>query len=182
MKGFKLEYKDSLSARKYFEQATHKFLSAYQADTINIEIVKLLPDAYYKIQKFDSALLWAIKLLPSDSLRTLDVPTSFAGILREIGFYYLNLADIETGKQFLQRSLRLDSTQHYNFLGRLEELSDQIFYRKYPKQIEEFELKQIDPCQYSLSILTLGNEIGKDDQFVETYLPGKIQQKKKNCR
>ena len=146
MQGFKLEFSDSLSSRKYYEKAIDTFLAAYRLDTSNIELGTYLSDLYYNVQKFDSALIWGLKLLTIDSLKNAKkVPIAFANSLDHLGFCYLNVGDIQTGRTYLEKALLINKRNTSLLAQKLLDLSDRIYFEKYSKQIDELVRRKIDP-------------------------------------
>jgi hypothetical protein len=194
MKGYEQELKeltdssaskDSLSAKEYYEQAIRKFVTAYQLEPTIEDLGIYLSGLYYNVQKFDSALLWAAKRYPSDSLKySKSRPTYFAKVTAELGFYYLNVGDYNKGSYYLQKAYAADTTADQILANKVIRLSNQIYYAKYPGQISDLKSKNINPCLYSAEILQLVLLFGKSTKYTDfgVFNPEEIKNRRKNCR
>jgi len=80
--GFKLEVRGSDSSKIYYREALNKFMESYLTDSTNLDLAIYLPDVYYKLGLFDSAILWQSRLKPIDSIYNLsnnNRPRTFYG-------------------------------------------------------------------------------------------------------
>lgn len=178
IQGVEFGLSDSLSSRKYYEEAIEKFLTSYRLDTSNTKLGTYLSFLYYQVQKFDSALAWGIKLLPIDSINSAgEAPMAFAGSLTHIGLCYLNIGDLSAGSEYLRRGLLLDNRSSSIITHQLMDLSDQIYNKKYQQHSEVLLKRKVNPCEYSIDIMTLALKISDS----ATYIRSLLKERKKNC-
>ena len=181
MQGFKIEFDDSLGAQKYYRNSVNKFTAAYQADTTNLKLCGYLDYVYYKIQKYDSALYWAQRLFTLDSVENFDQKTAS----RSYSFFGKCLiyeGDLTNGKKYFQMALNADTTQIFILTQTLSDIADQFYFKTIPIQLNK--LKTINPCKYSIDIMRLGLDIGKNKNVATDFLfsSTKIQEREKSCR
>lgn len=180
--GFTIEFDDSLAGQKYYRQAIKIFNASIAADPTNLRLATYLSDLYFKEQKFDSALIWAQRLFPFDSIEFFkDNKISISSRYRFIGKCFLYEGDLKNGSKYFQMALNVDPTQVIILTQTLSDIADQFFFRTIPIQINK--LKSIDPCRYSIDILHLGQDIGKKEKYATKFLfsNDKIKDREKTC-
>lgn len=183
--GFTIEFEDSLAGQKYYKQAIEKFNAAYNADTTNIQLGTYFSDLYLKTQQFDSALYWALRMYPFDSVNYYKGnPISISQSYSFIGSCYLYEGDITNGEKYFRLALNADSLQVFKLTQQISDLADKFYYGKLPNQIELLKSKNTEPCKYSLNIMKLGLSIGSTEKYAKEFLfsKEKISEREKNCR
>lgn len=182
--GIKLEFSDSIGGLKYYRQAIEKITAAYNADTTNIELGTYFSDLYFKTRQYDSALVWALRMLPFDSVTYY---RSDSTLISErygfIGSCYLYEGDIINGEKYFRLALSANKHQTISLAQTLSGIADEFYFSTLPNQIEKLKRKNIAPCKYSIDIMRLGLSIGETDKFVKDVLFSneKFNERKKKC-
>lgn len=182
--GVKLEFSDSIGGLKYYSQAIEKFTAAYNADTTNVELGTYFSDLYFKTQQYDSALVWALRMFPFDSVTYYKGnSTLISDRYGFIGSCYLYEGDIMNGEKYFRLALSKNQRQIINLTQMLSDIADKFYFSTRPAQIEKLKRKNIDPCKYSLDIMKLGLSIGGTEKFVKDVLftNKKFTERKKKC-
>jgi tetratricopeptide (TPR) repeat protein len=183
--GFTTEFDDSLAGQKFYRQAIIIFNASLMADPTNLRLGTYLSDLYYKEQKFDSALLWAQRLFPLDSVEYFkDNKVSISNSYSFIGSCFLYEGDIQNGNKFFRMALDIDTSQVLRLTQALSDIADKFYYKSLPNQIKKLKSKNIDACKYSLDIMELGLSIGGTEKFVKDFLfkKEKFTEREKTCR
>lgn len=183
--GIAAEFDDSLAGQKFYRQAIDIFNASLKADPTNLRLGTYLSVLYYKEQKFDSALLWAQRLFPLDSVDFFKGnKNSISNSYSFIGSCFLYEGDIQNGKKFFHMALDIDTTQVLRLTQALSDIADKFYYKTLPDQIKKLNNKNIDACKYSLNIMELGLSIGAAEKFVKEFLfkKEKFTERKMTCR
>jgi tetratricopeptide (TPR) repeat protein len=184
-KGFTTEFSDSLAAQTYYRQAIILFNASLQADPANVRLGTYLSDLYYKEQKFDSALIWAMRLFPIDSaLYYKDNLRAISSSYGFIGSCFIYEGDLETGEKYFCMAFKTDTAQVIALTQQLSDISDKLYFKSIPAQLQKLKAKNIDPCKYAIEIMQLGLSIGKNEKFTTDYLfpKDKIRDRGTTCR
>ena len=185
MKGFSIEFDDSLEAQKYYRQAIYKFNAAYNADTSDIELGIYLEELYARTGQFDSALIWSLRIFPSNYQKfSASNPTALSHNYRFMGEYYFYEGDSANGKKCFQLALKADPKQTGGLGGALSDIADKFYFGTLPNQNKKLRSMNINPCKYSLDIMRFGLYIAGDDEFIKAVVfpKKKIIEREKNCR
>lgn len=185
LKGFSLEFDDSLEAQKYYRQAIHKFNAAYNADTSDIELGIYLDELYARTGQFDSALIWSLRIFPFNYEKfSASNLTALSHNYRFMGEYYFYEGDSANGKKCFQLALKADPRQAGSLSKAISDIADKLYFKTFPNQEKKLKSINIDPCRYSLDMMRFGLSIAVDDSYIkEIVFPRKkFIEREKNCR
>lgn len=176
-KGLAIEFEDSIKAFQLYRQAIEKFEQAYAADSTNLQLGCHLSQLYSKTGDYHKALYWALKMQPF--YQTSKVAR--AGSLKDIGFCYLNLGDIEQGSIYIKKALIIDPRIDLLAHG-LTEIAKKITNQKNVDQVTVLRSKGLNPCVYAVKILQFGRTLYTRVESKVFFPQEKINDIKKNCR
>ena len=185
MKGFKIDFEDSLTAQKYYRQAIDTFIASLRADTTDLRTGTYLSDLYYKVQKFDSALFWSQLMFPFDSIEYFKKSPKLAyGNYAFMGKCFIYEGDLSNGKKYFQLALRTNPHEIFNIADAISDIADKFYFKTIPAQINKLSLRSTDTCKYSIDILLLGLEICTKEKAVTELLFNqiKIKERQKTCK
>jgi tetratricopeptide (TPR) repeat protein len=167
---------DSLKGMDLNKQATQKFDSAYHLDTTNLRAALLASECCYFGKEFQQCIYWLDKLIVTDTSKHHQ-----ADHYQMTGFCYVNLGNLDSGKTYFKKALTIwkdiaPSNQSIVTMN-LSDISDKIYAGSDINQINSFNSKGIDPCQFSISILDYLATIDTTQDF-----KAKGSERQKSCR
>jgi len=167
---------DSLKGVDLNKHAIQKFDSAYHIDTTNLRAALLASECCYFGKEFQRCIYWLNKLIIADTSKHHQ-----ADHYQMIGFCYVNLGDLDSGKEYFGRALNIwkdiaPSNQSI-VTDNLVDISDKIYAGTDINQKNSFTSKGIDPCRFSVKILDYLVTIDTAQDFKSKSL-----ERQKSCR
>jgi tetratricopeptide (TPR) repeat protein len=167
---------DSLKRIDLNRQAIQKFDSAYHLDTTNLRAALLASECCFFGKEFQQCIYWLKKLIFADTSKH-----NRADHYEMAGFCYVNLGNLDSGKTYFSKALNIwkdiaPSNQSIVTVN-LSDISDKIYAGSDINQINNFNSKGIDPCQFSVKILDYLATIDTTQDF-----KSKGSERQKSCR